>query len=64
MPPILRIRPLWWTKNDLSPAKKNKKQFLLLNLLTPESDWYLTSPYNITPETHIEVMRIQEMITN
>ena len=48
----------------ISLLQKNKKQFLLLNLLTPESDWYLTSPYNITPETHIEVMRIKEMITN
>ena len=29
-----------------------------------ESDWHLTSPYNFTPESHIKVMRIKEMITN
>ena len=34
-----------------------------LNPSTHKSDWYLTSPYNITPETHIKVMRIKEMIT-
>ena len=34
------------------------------NPLTPESDQHLISPYNITHETHIEVMRIKEMITN
>ena len=35
----------------------------LSNPLTPESDQYLISPYNITPESHIKVMRIKEMIT-
>ena len=35
----------------------------LSNPLTPESDKYLISPYNITPESHIKVMKIKEMIT-
>ena len=30
----------------------------------PRSDYNLNSPYNITPESHIKVMRIKEMITN
>ena len=32
--------------------------------LTPMSDQHLLSPHNITPESHIKVMRIREMITN
>ena len=32
--------------------------------LVPKSDWHLISPYNITTESHINVMRIKEMITN
>ena len=35
-----------------------------LNPLTPKSDQLLISPYNITPESNIKVMRIKEMITN
>ena len=27
-------------------------------------DWHLMSPHNITPESHIKVMRIKEVITN
>ena len=34
------------------------------NLLTPKSDWNLISPYNITTESHINVMRIKEMVAN
>ena len=26
------------------------------NPLTPKGDWHLNSPYNIIPESHIEVM--------
>ena len=36
----------------------------LLNPLIPEGDKHLISPNNITSESHIEVMRIKEMITN
>ena len=35
-----------------------------INPLTPKSDQHLISPYNITPDLHIKVTRIQEMITN
>ena len=33
-----------------------------LNLLNPKSDQHLISPYNITPESHIKVMRIKDMV--
>ena len=36
----------------------------LLNPLTLKSDQHLISPYNITLESHVKVMRITEMITN
>ena len=32
------------------------------NPLTPKSDWHLFSPYKITPDSNIKVMRIREMI--
>ena len=32
--------------------------------LHPKSDKHIISPYNITTESHINVMRIKEMITN
>ena len=32
--------------------------------LTPKSDQHLFSPYNITTESHINAMRIKEMITS
>ena len=35
-----------------------------INPLTPKSDQHLISPYNITPDLHIKVTRIQEVITN
>ena len=35
-----------------------------LNPLIPKSDQHLISPYNITPESHIRVMRKKEMVTN
>ena len=36
----------------------------LNHTLTLMSDQHLISPHNITPESHIKVMRIKEMITN
>ena len=35
----------------------------LVNSLTPRSDQHLISPYNITPESHINVTGTKEMIT-
>ena len=32
--------------------------------LTPQSDWFLISPYNITLESNVKNVRIKEMITN
>ena len=34
------------------------------NPLNPKSDKHLISPYNITPGSHIKVMRMKEMIIN
>ena len=42
---------------------KNTKKFDS-NPLTTKSDQHLISPYNITCESYIKVMRIKEMITN
>ena len=33
-----------------------------INPLNPKSDQHLISPYNITPESHIKVMRIKDMV--
>ena len=35
-----------------------------VNFLPPKSDKHLISPHNITPESHIKVSRIKEMITS
>ena len=37
---------------------------LTMNSLIPKSDKHLISPYNITPKSHIQVVRIKEMVTN
>ena len=42
----------------------SREQGLTDNPLIPERDKYLISPNNITSESHIEVTRIKEMITN
>ena len=35
-----------------------------VNPLTPKGDQHLISPYNITPVSHIKVMRIKKMINS
>ena len=35
----------------------------LVNPLSPKSDQHPNSPYHITPESNLKVMRIVEMIT-
>ena len=35
-----------------------------MHIRDPWNDWLLISPYNITPKSHIEVMRIKKKITN
>ena len=37
---------------------------LPINPLTQKNDLHLISPYHFTPTSHIEVMRIKELITN
>ena len=44
---------------DMNFTNKHK-----LKPLTLRSDQHLISPYNITPESYIKVMRIKEMITS
>ena len=41
---------------------KNKAK--VVQPLIPESYKHLISPYNVAPESNIEVMRIKEMIIN
>ena len=41
-------------------ARHEETQF---NSVTLKRDWHLISPYNITPESNIKVMRIKEMIS-
>ena len=46
-------------------ARKMKNyRRLFINPLTPWSDQHLISPHNIIPDSHIKVMRIDDMITN
>ena len=45
-------------------SKSSRKRSAKMNPLHPRSDKHLISPYNITPESHIKVMRIKKMITN
>ena len=45
-------------------ARKIHRIYHDLNTFTPNTDQHLISPYKITPESHIDVMRITEMILN
>ena len=42
----------------------NVESVFHINPLNPKSDQHLVSPYNITPESNIRVMRMKEIITN
>ena len=67
------FKPLNSAKNYFFvPLYCNLKMFFILGLektdtninpLNPKSDQHLISPYNFTSESHIKVMRIEEMIT-
>ena len=52
--------PVDWRKSGWVVAEMD---YLAFNPFTLKSDKHLISPYNITPESHIKVMRIKEMIT-
>ena len=45
-------------------SSKNVRVEKVLNPLIPESDQHLISPFNITHESNIKVLRIKEMIMN
>ena len=36
---------------------------LALNSSNSKSDWHLISPHNVSLESHMELMRIKEMVT-
>ena len=40
------------------------KMCTVINPLIPGSDQHLISPFNITPESNIKVIRMKEMIIN
>ena len=37
---------------------------IIINPITPKSDWRLISPYHIIPESNRKVRRIKELITH
>ena len=51
-------------KGETGIMRKKVTSVWLSNPLTLKSDQHLISPYNITPESRIKVMRINEMIIN
>ena len=53
-----------WFKFPQSASLQPHSFIIILNPLVPKSDQHLISPYNITPESNMKVMRIEEMITN
>ena len=56
-----------WNKENQTTTWNTGKRLELsttsLKPLNPKSDKHLISPYKITPESHMKVMRIKEMIT-
>ena len=63
---LLEVMPFMCLSSNKSQERTMKWVLLSLssNPLTPRSDQHLISPYNITPESHIKVMRIKEAITS
>ena len=53
----------WWL-SFRKECKERKLSIFYFNALNLKSDQLLISPYNITPESNIKVMRIKEMISN
>ena len=46
----------------LKKQKSHLKE--VFNPLTLESDKQIISPYSITPQSHIKIMRVKKMITD
>ena len=59
---IVKITKNLETKNIFFNHLSLNKPCNSLNPFIPESDQHLISPFNITPESNIHVMRIKEMI--
>ena len=51
-------------KGETGIMRKKVTSVWLFNPLTLKNDQHLISPYNITPESNIKVMRIKEVIIN
>ena len=51
-------------KGETGIMRKKVTSVWLFNPLTLKSDQHLISPYNITPESYINVTRIKEMTIN
>ena len=51
-------------KGETGIMRKKVASVWLFNPLTLKSDQHLISPYNITPESNIKVMKIKEVIIN
>ena len=56
--------PLRCILNSETSAQNCSYLKTVFTLLTPKSGYHLISPYNITPESHIQVMKIKKKITN
>ena len=65
---IPAMNDITWIVFPSLQIKMNTNIYHLLltmhNPLTPKSDKHLISPYIITPESHIKVRRIKEIITS
>ena len=61
---VLVYPKCWCRIHDSIIPKPTVEKEKSLHPLTPKSDKHIISPYNITTESHINVMRIKEMITN
>ena len=53
-----------FTKVMMKYLLEKISMMLPMNSLTPESDWFLISPYSNMLESSIKVTRKKEMITN
>ena len=58
---VTRRKQIGW--ND-EWVKEHAKIRVFINPFTLKSDIHLISPHNITPESNIMILRIQEIITN
>ena len=55
---------VWFCQSLLDCLIYMEYGYHTINPLNPRSAWHLISPWDITTESHSDVMRIKEMITN